>query len=84
MRNKKPAGQKLFRSRDIIAQSYAFLALKMQIFGDIMGLKRPYSVYNYRIYRPKVCPGDKFHIVSLFRCRIMNLVHFSPCSPMTS
>ena len=44
---KKPQVKSFFRSRDI-AQSYAFLALKMRIF-NIIGFKRPYSVYNFTI-----------------------------------
>ena len=50
MTNKKNLQVKnFFRSQDITAQSYAFLALKMRIFDDVIGFKRPYSIYIFTI-----------------------------------
>ena len=49
MTYKKPRRSKTFFVLEVTAQSYAFLPLKMRIFDDVIGSKRPYSVYNFTI-----------------------------------
>ena len=44
---KKLQVKSFFRSRDITAQSYTFLALKMRIFHDVIGLKRAYFLIQF-------------------------------------
>ena len=49
MTNRKNHRSKAFFVLEISVQSYAFLALKIRKFDDVIVFKRPYSVYNFTI-----------------------------------